>query len=451
MGHQLVQNDPSPRNAISAFVLDDGQSDDADEIDDSKTTTADVDARSLTDNRRTTSVENLSKELNDSDAFVKATEIDLSIQMQHPNDDGLNVESQLDTPQPHNPMSAFLSSTLHSEDSDDLLAERDEVVECSITNIVKDSNKTDAVNNEKNIDLITDAGTHSTLPNIIADTVEANRTDRSTVDLVSEDLSDGPMEGVNRIRNNSKMYEEDQTINAKIKSNSSESVIKNENDATFDIELQKTPVAVDEVDAVEYPGDLNPFDAEEALTECNEIKEQTTVEQTDQLKSEVDTTDVLVSDIQLDVGKAKLAQYENIHLKQATLPMRLTGFSDENRQVVTSKSHTMHKKVVKANLNPFGSDEDEQDSEEDNLFNDESSKKVIPAPQFSVLPSECKSPVAQPSASDHNQSSSSLNPFWSDGEEPPEADLSSSLNKSSHKPGKVKPPRPPPPTISREG
>ncbi|CAL4065015.1 unnamed protein product, partial [Meganyctiphanes norvegica] len=72
--------------------------------------------------------------------------------------------------------------------------------------------------------------------------------------------------------------------------------------------------------------------------------------------------------------------------------------------------------LISANINPFEEDEDEEDIEQ--------SKKVIPAP-----------------------TKASLNPFWSDDEEPPEE--SEGGSEGSPKPKGAKPPRPPPPTLSR--
>ena len=157
----------------------------------------------------------------------------------------------------------------------------------------------------------------------------------------------------------------------------------------------------------EYPDELNPFGDEVELESVSKGEKPSDKDSPEVTKEEnlAEINDAAMSSNNLtDVGKL------------ATLPAHL---SRPKQEIVSSKSHTIQKKLIKANLNPFESDESAE--EEDELV-------------------EEKTPAAP-----HDQSSSSLNPFWSDGEEP-----SDNEQNTTKKPAKVKPPRPPPPSVSRE-
>ncbi|KAF2357395.1 Calponin domain [Trinorchestia longiramus] len=190
---------------------------------------------------------------------------------------------------------------------------------------------------------------------------------------------------------------------------------------------------VDTVDAVEYPEELNPFDVEEGK---DKKEDSGSSESKPSLPKKPDN----LEEPELFPDQSRPEDIRSI--KQATLP---TKFSlHEQKDQVSTKSKTLHKKVVKANLNPFESEDGEDSDEEDD------GKKVIAAPQFPPVshrlasrgPTPERPPL--PTSAAHNESSSSLNPFWSDGEEPE--------HEGGVKPAKVKPPRPPPPSLaSREG
>ena len=188
---------------------------------------------------------------------------------------------------------------------------------------------------------------------------------------------------------------------------------------------------IDETDAVDYPDDLNPFDDD---------SDDTTVPIEEKPKSDATEPDDNKEKEKEDRDSLSRSDAES-EAKFGTLPSRLTASQNDEKEIVSSKSKTIQKKVVKVNLNPFGSDEEDDDVTE---LTPRSSKKLIGAPQY-------QNPVISgplPSSTPHNQSSASLNPFWSDGEEPSEDE--ESTMKQPPKKAKVKPPRPPPPSISRE-
>ena len=152
-----------------------------------------------------------------------------------------------------------------------------------------------------------------------------------------------------------------------------------------------------------YPDEYNPFgDEEEESDECTELAEI----ESDSLKNK-------------DV---------DLKMKLATLP---AFRKNEGKEVVSSKSYTMDKKVVLADLNPFGSDSEEEDDQEitqDDSKLDESTK------------------LDESISAKLNESST--NPFWS-GDEEPDSEPISLLNTSIvSSGGKPKPPRPPPPSAA---
>ncbi|XP_018014142.2 uncharacterized protein LOC108671167 isoform X2 [Hyalella azteca] len=206
-------------------------------------------------------------------------------------------------------------------------------------------------------------------------------------------------------------------------------------------------------DIIEYPDELNPFD-DDVETDTNAVPEHTTETKLEKdaivaVEKNVDTKpDVIPSiDMRECLADQDIRSDSGGMMKQSTLPSNfaMTG----NRDELSTKSKTLHQRIVKANLNPFES-EDEDTSDDNNEQTPVTTKKVVPAPQFPPVATRLagrghtpdRPPL--PTSAAHNQSASSLNPFWSDSDEPDEV--------KETKPAKVKPPRPPPPSLaSREG
>lgn len=141
----------------------------------------------------------------------------------------------------------------------------------------------------------------------------------------------------------------------------------------------------------QYPDDLNPFGSEDEEEEEKEPVPQVPSKQ---------PTGNIVADTTASAGPTQEVKSHST----------ATGVSQDSPG----------RRLIKANLNPFESDEEEEEVEEVKAKDSSSAKK---------------------------EAKKSLNPFWSDDEE--EEEEMRGRTGSTPKGTKVKPPRPPPPTISR--
>ncbi|XP_068239562.1 MICAL-like protein 1 isoform X2 [Palaemon carinicauda] len=200
-----------------------------------------------------------------------------------------------------------------------------------------------------------------------------------------------------------------------VSSTPSISITKESKDKASPEETRKLEVPSNNEISKGSDSECNPFDVEEDESQLDDHKSQV---------CESNDADVNVASLSQDSG----AELSSPSLRSIQYPEELNPFGsdDEDEGAVSisesveidkskneaKKDEVMGKKLIKANLNPFESDEDEEERDEE-IDNKSEIKKE------------------------------NLNPFWSDDEEQLESPDSTP---SKHK---VKPPRPPPPTLAR--